>query len=108
MSFLEKITEFEFFDFKEYFDSVSSQDVENSLNKNNLDKFDLLSLLSNTATPYIEQMAQQANKLTIQYFGRVISLYAPLYISDLYLIAIVITSFLFLILLDIFSMLECL
>ncbi|MCK5541981.1 MAG: 2-iminoacetate synthase ThiH [Desulfobacterales bacterium] len=82
MSFLEKITEFEFFDFKEYFDSVSSQDVENSLNKNNLDKFDLLSLLSNTATPYIEQMAQQANKLTIQYFGRVISLYAPLYISD--------------------------
>ena len=82
MSFFEEINKFESFNFKEYFNSVSLQDVENSLNKNNLDKFDLLNLLSDSATPYIEQMAQQANKLTIQYFGRVISLYAPLYISD--------------------------
>ena len=82
MSFFEIIDEFELFDFAGYFNSLTGQDVEKSLNKSNLNRFDLLNLLSDKATPYIEQMAQQANKLTIQYFGRVISLYAPLYISD--------------------------
>ena len=82
MSFFDKLEEFKSFGFAEYFNSVNSHDIENSLGKTNLDKFDFLNLISNVATPYIEQMAQQANKLTIQYFGRVISLYAPLYISD--------------------------
>ena len=82
MSFFEEIDKFESFNFEEYFHSVTGQDIEKSLNKNKFNKFDLLNLLSDAAAPYIEQMAQQANKLTIQYFGRVISLYAPLYISD--------------------------
>ncbi|MCK5098066.1 MAG: 2-iminoacetate synthase ThiH, partial [Desulfobacteraceae bacterium] len=82
MSFFEEIDKFRSFNFEEYFNSVTGQDIERSLDKNNLNKFDLLNLLSDAATQYIEQMAQQANKLTIQYFGRVISLYAPIYISD--------------------------
>lgn len=87
MSFIEILDEFESFDFAEYFNSVHSQDVERSLNKTgingiDLNEYDLLNFLSDAATPYIEQMAQKANRLTIQYFGRVISLYAPLYISD--------------------------
>ncbi len=82
MSFFEEIKEFESFNFKDYFNSVTTYDIEKSLNKTTLNRFDFLNLLSDTATPYIEQMAQQANKLTVQYFGRVISLYAPIYISD--------------------------
>ena len=87
MSFFEIIEEFETFDFTEYFHSVKSQDIESTLNKVeinkiDLDKYDLLNLLSGAATPYIEHMAKEANKLTTQYFGKVISLYAPLYISD--------------------------
>jgi len=87
MSFLEKINEFESFNFKEYFNSVRTCDVEASiakaeLNKSDLNEFDLLNLLSDRAAPHIEQMAQLAHKLTCQYFGRVISLYAPIYISD--------------------------
>lgn len=34
------------------------------------------------AGDYLEQMAQQAHKLTIQRFGRTIQLYAPLYLSN--------------------------
>jgi len=87
MPFFEKIEKYSSFNFEKYFNSVQTCDVENSLNKSilnkiDLDNFDLLNLLSDAARPYIEQMAQQANKLTIQYFGKVITLYAPLYISD--------------------------
>ncbi len=82
MSFFETINEFKLFDFEKYFQSITEIDVKKSLDKDGLNSFDLLNLLSNTASPYIEQMAQRANRLTRQYFGRVISLYAPLYISD--------------------------
>jgi len=87
MSFLQEIARFDSFDFRQYFDSVQNHNVEKSLWKAEhglygLDRYDLLNLLSRAALPYIEQMAVLANTLTIQHFGRIISLYAPLYISD--------------------------
>jgi 2-iminoacetate synthase len=42
----------------------------------------LLTLVSPAARPYLELMAQQARRLTIQRFGRTIQLYAPLYVSN--------------------------
>ena len=42
----------------------------------------LLALISPAAEAYLEDMAQQAHALTIQRFGRTISLYAPLYVSN--------------------------
>jgi len=42
----------------------------------------LVTLLSPAAEPFLEQMAQQARKLTIQRFGRTIQVYAPLYVSN--------------------------
>lgn len=42
----------------------------------------LLALLSPAAIAYLEPMAQQARRLTIQRFGRTIQLYAPLYVSN--------------------------
>lgn len=42
----------------------------------------MLTLLSPAARAYLEPMAQQAQRLTIQRFGRTIQLYAPLYVSN--------------------------
>lgn len=42
----------------------------------------LLALLSPAASGYLETMAQQAHALTVQRFGKTISLYAPLYLSN--------------------------
>jgi 2-iminoacetate synthase len=42
----------------------------------------LITFISPAATGFIEQMAQQAHELTVQRFGRVIQLYAPLYVSN--------------------------
>ena len=42
----------------------------------------ILTLVSPAARPYLEEMARQASRLTIQRFGRTIQLYAPLYVSN--------------------------
>lgn len=42
----------------------------------------LLALVSPAAEEFLEEMAQQARRLTIQRFGRTIQLYAPLYVSN--------------------------
>lgn len=44
---------------------------------------DLAALLSPAARPRLEDMAREAQRLTRRHFGRTISLYAPVYISNL-------------------------
>ncbi len=38
--------------------------------------------LSNSDPLFTEELAQQAKKITEQYFGRTIALYAPIYLSN--------------------------
>lgn len=45
-----------------------------------LDRF--MSLLSPAAEPRLEEMARQASQVTIQRFGKTVSLFAPLYVSN--------------------------
>ena len=82
MSFMNLVNKFESFDFDAYFQSVTKADIETSLNRDCLDIWDLLNLLSEQAQVFLEEMAQKAGKITHQYFGRTIGLYAPMYISD--------------------------
>lgn len=82
MSFMNVVKQFESFDFNSYFKSVSPADVQHSLNRDQLGPYDLLNLLSEPASQVLEQMAQKSQKITRQYFGRTIGMYAPLYISD--------------------------
>lgn len=64
-------------------DQATAADVEGAIARDELDYADLAALLSPAARPYLEPMAQKANRLTRWHFGRTISLYAPLYISNL-------------------------
>ena len=82
MSFYDTITKFEDFDFDAYFSQVTDRDVECSLDRDHLGWEDLLNLLSEKALEHLEPMARKANRTTIQYFGRTIQLYVPLYISN--------------------------
>lgn len=76
------ISSYHSFDFSDYFESVTVSDIQNSISKDRLDAYDLLNLLSPRAQEYLEPMAQKAQKITHQYFGRTIGLYTPIYISD--------------------------
>lgn len=60
------------------------RDVESALGRaGELSLRDLAVLLSPAARPYLEPMAREAHRLTRRQFGRTISLYAPMYISNL-------------------------
>lgn len=70
--------------YKKRLNSLRTVDVERALSEPaghyRFDK--LLALLSPAAEGYLEEMAQLSRQLTIQRFGRTISLYAPLYLSN--------------------------
>jgi 2-iminoacetate synthase len=70
------------FDLEEYLGKISDADIHKTLEKDKLSEMDLLNLLSDQAIPYLEKMAQKAQKLTIQNFGKTIQLYIPLYLSN--------------------------
>ena len=82
MSFYNTIEEFKNFDFNGYFEKVTDEDIRKSLLKEKLSYNDFLNLLSAKAQDHLEIIANRAHKLTVQYFGRVINLFMPLYISN--------------------------
>src|SRR5512147_279406 len=60
----------------------SGSDVERALASRSPGLDDLLSLLAPAAAPFLEAMAQRAHRLTVQRFGRVMGMFAPLYLSN--------------------------
>ena len=82
MSFYPTITAYDDFDFTGFFHGVSDRDVEAALSREKLNPQDFLTLLSPRAADHLEAMARKANRLTVQYFGRTIQLFIPLYISN--------------------------
>lgn len=82
MSFYDVIERYREFDFDKYFENVTDQDVLRSLYKDRLDDCDVLNLLSKTAEKHLEKMAQKAHKLSVQYFGKTVCLYTPMYIAN--------------------------
>ncbi len=63
--------------------STTPARVEAALGHETRTPADLIALLSPAAEAYLEPMAREAQRLTRWHFGRTISLYAPLYISNL-------------------------
>ena len=73
MSFYDVIEKYRDFDW--YLNNVTDNDVLRSLSKDKLEDFDILNLLSKTAVKHLEDMAQKAHKLSVQYFGKTVCLY---------------------------------
>ena len=60
----------------------TASDVETALAKEHLDVDDFMALISPAAQPYIEEMAQLSHAYTLERFGKTISMYIPLYVSN--------------------------
>lgn len=82
MSYYDELVKWKDFDFEGYFNSVTDEEILKSIEKDKLSVYDYLNLLSPRAKNHIEKMAQRAHKLTRQYFGNVIGLYLPIYVSN--------------------------
>lgn len=82
MSFYNKYLQYESFDFEDYLDRVSEDQVLRIMNKDSLNELDYLALLSEAADKQLEAMARRAQQLTLQHFGKVIFLFTPLYLAN--------------------------
>lgn len=82
MSFAEKIKKYNWDIVKSAILAKTADDVRTALNAAKRTHDDLLALLSPAAEPFIEEMAQQAHSITLQRFGRIIQMYAPIYLSN--------------------------
>ncbi|MEA4862687.1 MAG: 2-iminoacetate synthase ThiH [Victivallaceae bacterium] len=66
----------------DYCESVTPEMVAASLEKSRCDYFDLLNLLSPAAAGHVYAMRKRSSLARRRYYGRTVSLYAPLYISN--------------------------
>lgn len=84
VGFLEQFNQYNWESVTESIDVKTERDVEFALAKptGRLDLEDFMALISPAAAPYIEAMAQRSHQLTVERFGRVQQLYAPMYLSN--------------------------
>ena len=84
MSFVEQFKQLNWDDISMSIYAKTAQDVERALNKpNKRDLEDFKPLISPAAEAYLEQMAQLSYSATRKRFGNTMSLYIPLYLSNL-------------------------
>ena len=57
-------------------------DVRRALSKSHCDIEDFMALISPAAAPYLETMARLSKKYTEERFGRTISMFIPLYLTN--------------------------
>lgn len=62
--------------------SRGENDVKRALSKENLDVDDFMALISPAAAPYLNQMGQLSHERTLKRFGKTISMYIPMYVSN--------------------------
>lgn len=82
MSFINNKDSYRNFDFTDFLNSVDKQKVESILSSDRLTELDFLALLSDAASQYLEPIAQMSHEYTRRYFGNVIILFTPMYISN--------------------------
>ena len=80
--FSEEITQYSWHEIGSRILSKTSSDVEIALSKKQCNTDDFMALISPAATPYIEDMAQLSRHYTQERFGKIISMYIPMYITN--------------------------
>ena len=63
-------------------EQYTAVDVRRALSRNHLDEEDLKALLSPSAAPFLEEMAQKAHNLTSRHFGNTVYMFTPLYMAN--------------------------
>ena len=62
--------------------AMRAADVRRALDRSRLGEEDFLALLSPAAQPFLEDIAVRARELTLQFFGRSVQLFTPLYLAN--------------------------
>lgn len=62
--------------------SRTASDVRAALSKEHLGLEDFMALVSPAAEPFLEEMARRSHNITLARFGKTISMYIPLYVSN--------------------------
>ena len=83
MSFVKQFKQLNWHDISMSIYAKTAQDVEVALSKPKRNLEDFKALISPAAEPYLEQMAQLSYSATRNRFGNTMSLYIPLYLSNL-------------------------
>ncbi|MDE6310122.1 MAG: 2-iminoacetate synthase ThiH, partial [Muribaculaceae bacterium] len=65
-----------------FINSRRARDVEDALTNEHPSVEDVMALISPAAVPYLEDMARLSRDITMRRFGKTISLYIPLYVSN--------------------------
>ncbi len=82
MEFYDELKRYPWDEVRQGINSRNANDVARALAARTPKLEDFMSLLSPAAGPFLETLARRAHDLTEQRFGRVISLFAPLYLSN--------------------------
>ncbi|MDY0307800.1 MAG: 2-iminoacetate synthase ThiH [Desulfovibrionaceae bacterium] len=82
MSFLPEALRLSQTPLQPHFEAVSGDDVRRIIGRERVDASGFLALLSPAAAPHLEAMGRRAHALTLRNFGRTISLFTPLYVSN--------------------------
>lgn len=82
MNFSEELEKYSWEDTTRQINSKRAADVEQALDKSCPDIDDFMALISPAASKYLEPMAALSRKYTLQRFGKTISMYIPLYITN--------------------------
>lgn len=80
--FSDEITQYSWDEMTQRILSKSRNDVISALSKPQCNIDDFMALISPAAAPYLEEMAQLSQKYTQERFGKTISMYIPLYITN--------------------------
>ncbi len=83
MSFLQEHQKYDWDDVRLSIYAKNDSDVTRALSKEKLDLEDFKALISPAAEPYLELLAQRSVALTRKRFGHTMSMYIPLYLSNL-------------------------
>ncbi len=80
--FFDEIQQYNWDDTTRCIAAKTARDVEIALGKEHLTIDDFMALISPAGAAYIEPMAQLSHRYTMERFGKTISMYIPLYISN--------------------------
>lgn len=82
MSYYDYIQSYPWDDIKQGILDKTPNDVISAINNPNRTMDDFMALISPHATPFLEDMAVEANRLSLERFGNIIQMYIPLYVSN--------------------------
>lgn len=80
--FSEELKKYNWESISQAINEKTSADVEQALSKRRLNIDDFMALVSPAAAPYLEEMARRSRDLTRMRFGKTMSMYIPMYITN--------------------------